>query len=92
MHDEHTDARVGQPSADEVATAVLSLLLQRHPELVSFDELVRALTEARERPQLMPPDFVGDGVSELVADGLVRRLDPYVIPTRAAVRADKLIG
>jgi hypothetical protein len=92
MHDEHTAAQIGRPSADEVAAAVLSLLLQRHPELVSFDELVRALTEARERPQAMPADFVGDGVSELVADGLVRQLGPFVIPTRAAIRADKLIG
>jgi hypothetical protein len=75
-------------SAEE---AVLRVLLACHPALISFDDLLRELVEAPPRPRYDEPD-VEDAVAELVRHGLAQRLEHCVIATRAAVRAESLLG
>jgi hypothetical protein len=75
-------------SAEE---AVLRVLLACHPTLISFDDLLRELVEAPPRPRYDEPD-VEDAIADLVRFGLAQRLESYVVLTRAAVRADMLIG
>jgi hypothetical protein len=75
-------------SAEE---AVLRVLLACHPTLITYDDLVRELVEAPTRPRYGEPD-VEDAVADLVCHGLAQRLTPYVVLTRAAIRAEVLIG
>lgn len=68
-------------SPDALETALVSLILSRHPALVHADELARA--------------FAGDdwqaAASALVADGLIHRENRLYAPTRAAVRMTELL-
>jgi hypothetical protein len=91
MPDERSGERIAQELSDRAAMAVLGVLLARHPALVAVDELVREVGEAPERHGLSEPE-VRDGVADLVGDGLAHRLDRFVVASRAAVRAARLVG
>jgi HD-like signal output (HDOD) protein len=69
-------------SPDDLARAVLSLLVDEHPAQLSFDELVREMGKE--------PFLVTDAVDDLVAAGLLHRHGDFVFATRAAVRCDAL--
>jgi hypothetical protein len=75
-------------SAEEAA---LRVLLACHPALISFDDLLRELVEAPPRPRYTEPD-VEDAVAELIRYGLAQRVQHCIIVTRAAVRAESLLG
>jgi hypothetical protein len=70
---------------------VLRVLLACHPTLISFADLLRELVKAPPRPRYDEPD-VEDAVAELIRHGLAQRREHCVIPTRAAIPAELLIG
>lgn len=74
----------------KVEAAVLQQLLALHPTQLSFEELLRELDiEATDFTQR---DAVERAVRELTAAGLTRRNGELVLPTRAALRLDQLLG
>jgi hypothetical protein len=81
------DAR---PASDEdkAEQAVLALLREVHPALLSLDEIARELTD---RPdEFGPRDRVNNAVRDLVAAGLVHRHGAFAFASRAAVRFEEL--
>jgi hypothetical protein len=64
--------------------AVLDLLLERHPALLSEEEVVRAL--APEPATFADRDAVRLALRELAQAGLAHRLGRFVFATSAAVR------
>jgi hypothetical protein len=73
---------------EQAEQAVLALLLDVHPALLSVDEVVRELTD---RPDdFAPRDRVNNAVRDLVAAGLVHRHGAFVFASRAAVRFEEL--
>lgn len=80
-------------SAEEDAkteSAVLQYVLALHPAQISFDDLRREFESA-------PGDFarrdaLERALRELSAAGLLRRSGSLVLPTRAALRFDELLG
>ena len=68
--------------------AVLDLLLELHPGLLSIDELTRELTGGAE--SFAEHDRIAVAVHELVAAGLVNRAGSYVFASHAAATFDRL--
>jgi hypothetical protein len=64
--------------------AVLALLLEDHPALLTDEEVIRDL--APEPATLGERDAVQVALRELVQAGLAHRLDRFVFATAAAVR------
>jgi predicted transcriptional regulator len=75
MHDH------GTPSGVAVQRAVLSLVLDAHPKLLTIPDLAR---------ELGTQDAVERAVAELVSVGLLAREGNAVSPTAAARRFDQL--
>ncbi len=73
--------RTHETSDEDVDQEILSLLMIDSPGPWSVDEISCALGNAI---------AAHDGVSRLAAAGLVHRLDRFVFPTRAAVRAREI--
>jgi predicted transcriptional regulator len=80
------------PAEDDayVEAAVLRQLLALHPVQLTADELLREL-------DIDPTDFarrdaVERAVRDLAAAGLAHRLEDFVVPSRAALRFDELVG
>jgi hypothetical protein len=76
-------------SAD-IERAVLGHVLDLHPVQLTLAELVREMTDA-------PDDFASRdpvelAVRQLTRTGLLRCHGPFVLPTRAALRAFELSG
>ena len=71
-------------------SAVLQHILFLHPAAVSVEELVRELDP--ERDSFSQRDAVERAVRDLTAAGLLHRSDALVLPTRAALRFDQLLG
>ncbi len=69
--------------------AVLQLVLDLHPTLLTVDELVREI--AGEQPDFAQRDAVERAVRDLVGAGLLHRNDEFAIPTRAAIRFSELL-
>lgn len=65
------------------------MLLQRHPALIAVEELVRELAEPSLMQQIDEP-LIHDALTDLVATGLVHRLDRFVFPTQSMIRATQL--
>ncbi len=90
MPDEPTAGVVYVLETDEVARNVLTVLLDRHPALVSLEELVRHFA--------FPPTtaisemFIREGVDDLARYGLAHRLDRFAFASHSAVRANELSG
>lgn len=85
--------QVGDPASladDNLTTrALLTILLDHYPALISFDELTSELagvSRSRQRAEMM----VADGLAALMSGGLVHKLDGFVFASRAAVRAEQL--
>jgi hypothetical protein len=80
------------PAEDDAATeaAVLGQLLDLHPVLVTFDELVGEIAANPEG--FAERDAVERAVRGLTAAGLLHRSGDFVHPSRAALRLDELLG
>ncbi|HEY8083481.1 MAG TPA: hypothetical protein VIE64_08030 [Solirubrobacterales bacterium] len=80
------------PAEEDAATeaAVLSQLLSLHPIHVTFDELLREI--AGEPEDFARRDAIERAVRDLTAAGLLHRNDDFVLPSRAALRFDELLG
>lgn len=74
--------------ADSTAN-ILDILIDQHPGLLHVDELARMYGRASVEPD-SARRIVDDAISELLASGLVHRLDHFVFATRAALRAREL--
>ncbi|MGN6275693.1 MAG: hypothetical protein ACTHNP_07160 [Solirubrobacterales bacterium] len=72
-----------------VQVALLHHVLDEHPALLSRADLVRELSS--DSGDWTQRDAVERAVSELVKQGLLRYLDDYVLPTRAALHG-RLLG
>ena len=68
--------------------AVLALLLFRHPAQLTLAELTRELSEDPEHPTQRAA--IESAVRDLAGSGLLHRHGPFVLPTRAALRFDRL--
>lgn len=78
------------PERQDAAATVLDLLIAHHPGLLHVDELVWLYaggsiehSEAR--------SIIDDAVSELLASGLIHRLERFVFVSRGALRAQQLV-
>jgi hypothetical protein len=79
-------------SAQDAATesAVLQQVLALHPTAVTLEELARELGENGDR--FAGRDALERAVRDLVGAGLLHRSEHFVLPTRAALRFDELLG
>jgi predicted transcriptional regulator len=73
-----------------VEAAVMRQLLALHPVQVVFDELLREIVE--DPDDFAQRDAIERAVRDLAAAGLVHRNDDFVLPSRAALRFDELLG
>jgi hypothetical protein len=82
----------GIPIEDDTAVeaTVLRQLLALHPTLVTVEELLREVTMASE--DFAQRDAAERAVRELAAVGLLHRCGDLVLPSRAALRLDELLG
>lgn len=80
------------PSADDttIEAAVLRQLLALHPVQMTVDELSREL--GGDSADFAHTDAVERAVRELTGSGLAHRNGDVVIPSRAALRLDELLG
>jgi hypothetical protein len=88
----HEPAEIAAPLTledDEICQIVLSILLERHPALVAFEELA-AEFPGPDTERDIPASVIHDAIDELVRLGLVYRLDRFVFASYAAVRARAL--
>lgn len=89
MRDQRSDD-VALSNVSRAAEAVLGMLFDDGPGLAVVDELVReyaGLTGDLKKASVA----VQDGLSELLACGLVHRVDRFVFASRSAVGARRLI-
>ena len=71
-------------------SAVLQQLLDLHPTVVTVEELVREF-DAGAKPST-ERDAVERAVRDLVGAGLLHHSESFVLPTRAALRFEQLLG
>lgn len=74
---------------DLTARAILVILLDHYPALLSIEELVSeyaGLSRDRQTAELM----VADGLAALLCSGLIHKLNGFVFASRAAIRAGQL--
>lgn len=75
---------------DAIEAAVLRHLLALHPVQIVFDELLREI--AGDPEDFAERDAIERAVRDLGAAGLLRRNGEVVLPSRAALRFDELLG
>jgi hypothetical protein len=68
--------------------AVLELLLEHHPGLLSIDEIVRTMTAGRE--SFAERDGIEVALRELVAAGLANRVGSFAFASHAAASFDRI--
>lgn len=73
-----------------VEATVLRQLLALHPVQLTLGDLVREI--AGDPRDFAPKDAVERAVRELAAAGLAHRSGDVVLPSRAALRFDELLG
>ena len=85
-------SEIRTPAEDDavVEGAVLRLLLELHPALISFEELLREISAGA--PDFGQRDAVERALRDLAAAGLVHRNGGLLLPSRAAVRFDELFS
>jgi hypothetical protein len=71
-------------------SAVLQHVLALHPTAVTVEELVRELDPGRD--SFSQRDAVERAVRDLAGAGLLHQSESLVLPTRAALRFDQLLG
>lgn len=88
--DESNEIRT--PAAEDTAleAAVLRQLLALHPIQLTLAEIVREI--AGEPGDFALADAIERAVRDLAAAGLVNRSGDVVLPSRAALRFDELLG
>lgn len=90
MCQEPSDEQSIQTTAEEDAKcerAVLTVVLSSHPTQITQADLVRDLADdPAER------DGIERAIRDLTRTGLLHRSGDFVLPTRAAIRADSLWG
>ena len=81
-----------RPAEADTATeaTVLRRLLALHPAQVTFHELLREIAD--EPADFAQRDAVERAVRDLAATGLLHRNDDFLLPSRAALRFDELLG
>jgi len=80
------------PAEDDAAVeaALLRQLLALHPSQITFGELLREIGAGPE--DFAERDAVERAVRDLTAAGLLHRNGDLVLPSRAALRFDELLG
>lgn len=80
------------PIEDDAAieAAVLRQLLALHPAQVTAEELRREI--GGEPEDFVQHDAVERAVRDLTASGLLHRSGDLIVPSRAALRFDELLG
>jgi hypothetical protein len=73
-----------------VESAVLQHVLALHPATVTLDEVVREMSGGDE--SFAERDSVERAVRDLAAAGLLHLSESLVLPSRAALRFDELLG
>ena len=71
-------------------SAVLQHVIALHPTAVTVEELIRELDPSRD--SFGRQDAVERAVRDLAGAGLLHRSESLVLPTRAALRFDELLG
>jgi hypothetical protein len=71
-------------------SAVLQHVLALHPATVTFEELSREM--GMNAGSFGERDALERAVRDLCASGLLRRSDSLLLPSRAALRFDELLG
>lgn len=84
------DIRTNAEEDATVEAVVLRRLLALHPAQIVFDELLREIDVNPE--DFAQRDAVERAVRDLAAAGLLHRREEFVIPSRAALRFDELLG
>jgi hypothetical protein len=90
MSGEMDEIRTPSTEDASIEAAVLRQLLALHPIQLTLDELVREIAVDPEDFALK--DGVERAVRELSAAGLVNRGGDVVLPSRAALRFEQLLG
>jgi hypothetical protein len=88
---EHRDdirKTVDEDRAEE--SAVLAHVLALHPTAITIEELARELDP--DRDSFSRRDAVERAVRDLTGAGLLHHTESLVLPTRAALRFDQLLG
>lgn len=85
-------SEIRNPAAEDEAieAAVLRQLLALHPVQLTLEELQREI--AGDEDDFAARDAVERAVHTLAATGLVHRNGELVLPSRAALRLDELLG
>ena len=73
-----------------VESAVLQQVLSLHPVVVTLKELLLEIGE--ESASFAQRDAIERAVDELAGAGLLHRRDSFVLPSRAALRFNELLG
>lgn len=84
------DIRVTAANDAKFEAAVLGQLLALHPVQLTLDELLLAV--AVDPGDFTQRDAVERAVRELQAAGLLRQSGELILPSRAALRFDELLG
>jgi hypothetical protein len=71
-----------------IESAVLALILYRHPAQLTIEELTREVAD--DPSQFLQVDALERAVGDLRRVGLVNRNGDFVIPSQAALRMDSL--
>jgi hypothetical protein len=88
--DEIDDIQSTAAEDSKVEAAILAHLIALHPGRITFEEL---LCEVAASPaDFSQRDAVERGVRDLSAAGLLHRGGGFVLPSRAALRFDELLG
>jgi hypothetical protein len=87
---DHASVEAWSPAAEDAQTegAVLAFLLVEHPAQLTISELSLALN--RDPGDFSSSDAIERAVRELVGAGLLYCQGAFVLPTRAALRFDRL--
>jgi len=88
--DETDDSRTPMVEDAAVESAVLQQLLALHPIQVTVSELVREV--GGQAPTFRERDAIERAVRDLTGAGLLHGEEAFVIPTRAALRFNELLG
>jgi hypothetical protein len=89
MPDQPITGESGVLDSDAIARLVLTVLLDRHPALVSLEELVRHFDYRRPEDRIAEL-FLREGLDELRRNGLAHQLDQFAFASYSAVRASEL--
>ncbi len=71
-------------------SAVLQQVLDLHPTVITIEELAREFDAGD--PSSPERDAVERAIRDLVGAGLLHHSDSFVLPTRAALRFEQLLG